>query len=151
VVLHTWIFFFWLETQKKRWVYALNPPFFEVGEKWFCKLGFWGGLQPEKNPSLQSHISRTTFLEKWSQIKRLTVLFGGVSETTQLLTIYKAGKCKLATLWKPRLNRTEDQYTRSTILGPRESNFDEEIPTFVEIIFLNQGLCQTINFFTRGL
>ena len=42
----------------------------------------------------------------------------------------------------PRLNRTEDQYTRSTILGPRESNFDEEIPTFVEIIFLNQGLCQ---------
>ena len=56
-----------------------------------------------------------------------------------------------APLWKPRLNRTEDQYTRSTILGPRESNFDEEIPTFVEIIFLNQGLCQTINFFTRGL
>ena len=56
-----------------------------------------------------------------------------------------------APLWKPRLNRTEDQYTRSTILGPRESNFDEEIPTFVEIIFLNQGLCQTIIFFTRGL
>ena len=62
--------------------------------KWFCKLGFWGGLQPEKNPSLQSHISRTTFLEKWSQIKRLTVLFGGVSETPHLLIIYKAGKWK---------------------------------------------------------
>jgi hypothetical protein len=29
--------------QKKRWVYTIiiNPHFIQVGEKWFCKLGFF--------------------------------------------------------------------------------------------------------------
>ena len=43
---------------EKRWVYSINPPFFQ-------------GLQPKKNPSFQKHFSRTTFLEKWLQNKRL--------------------------------------------------------------------------------
>ena len=25
-------FFFWLDTQKKKWVYTINPPFFQVAE-----------------------------------------------------------------------------------------------------------------------
>ena len=27
--------------QKNSWVYTIHPPFFQVGEKWFCKLGFF--------------------------------------------------------------------------------------------------------------
>ena len=52
--------------QKKRWVYTINPQFFQVGEKWFCKLGFFSGLRKmvdqKKNPSLKKHFSKTTFL-----------------------------------------------------------------------------------------
>ena len=29
--------------QEKKLVDTLNPPFFLVGEKWFCKLGFFSG------------------------------------------------------------------------------------------------------------
>ena len=80
VVLEKWFcklgFFFWSTTflqPEKRWIYGIKPPFFLVNhfsstrkKIRVCKTTF---LQPEKNPSLQNHFSRTTFLEKWLQNK----------------------------------------------------------------------------------
>ena len=43
---------------EKRWVYSINPPFFL-------------GLQPEKKAEFAEQFFKTTFLEKWLQIKRL--------------------------------------------------------------------------------
>ena len=43
-------------------------------------LDFFSGsrkvVDQKKNPSLQNHFSRTTFLEKWLQIKWLSEMFG---------------------------------------------------------------------------
>ena len=68
MVLQTWIFFLvqekWLN--RKKWVYTINPQFFQVGEKWFCKLRFFSCsrkvVDQKKSPSLKNHFSRTTFL-----------------------------------------------------------------------------------------
>ena len=46
--------------QKKRWFYTINPHIFKLEKS---------GWPEEKNPSLQKHFSKTTFLEKWLQIK----------------------------------------------------------------------------------
>ena len=68
------------------YAHLFQPSFLE---KWFWKLGFFSGwrkvvlqtqifflvrekwLTRKKNPCLKTHFSRTTFLEKWLQIKWL--------------------------------------------------------------------------------
>ena len=70
VVLQTWIFFSGSRKvvyQKKRWVYTINPAFFRLEKSgspnpdfFFLVREKW--LTRKKNPSLQNHFSRTTFL-----------------------------------------------------------------------------------------
>ena len=51
VVLQTRIFF---RLEKSG---SAKSDFFLVGEKWFCKIGFFSGWRPKKKPSLQNHFS----------------------------------------------------------------------------------------------
>ena len=81
MILQTWIFFLvpenWL-TRKKDGLYYKST-FFQVGEKWFCKLEFCSGSRKEVEQKKKSEFEETlfyTFLENWLQIKWLNgILF----------------------------------------------------------------------------
>ena len=64
----------WL-TRKKVVLYYKST-FFQVGEKWFCKLGFFFLVWEKWLTRKKIWVWRTTFLEKWWQIKWLNgILF----------------------------------------------------------------------------
>ena len=117
MVLQTWIFFFWFEKSgwpEKRWVYTINPHFFQVGEKWFCKLGFFFWFEKSGWPEIKIRVWRTTFLEplfytfleKWLQIKWLSWRLALQCRTNFCEWLLKILKCFIETpkpwaLWYP--------------------------------------------------
>ena len=77
--------------QEKRWLYTINPPF--LGWRKVVDL-------KKKNPSLQNYFPRTTFLEKWLQIKCSTGCW----------------RCRFLPLWPKRQDKSCDPLVRKVAI-----------------------------------